>query len=235
MRPSMRSSESTFALRFAQTSTRRSSPALRFNPTPTKSPRLITEGQRHARGSQCAMKSIPYRRASFHSTKGRAATSRRRRRHGRRGSQGAGAGRLSIKRNTSGTTRRFCLLARPRCSSNSRSWANPVEYDGVRLIRPYRVRRLIGRPGPNGKFVLSAGGDLYRTACQAARHSSATRSDFASSSAPHAVPCPYSHRRSRSQRNASCRTPLGTASSPTSRTGGDGPTHPQAVAVSSKQ
>lgn len=36
------------------------------------------------------------------------------------------------------------------------------QYDGVRLIRPYRVRRLIGRPGPNGKFVLSAGGDLYR-------------------------------------------------------------------------
>lgn len=37
------------------------------------------------------------------------------------------------------------------------------EFDGVRLMRPYRVRRLIGRPGPNGKFALSAGGDLYRT------------------------------------------------------------------------
>ena len=36
------------------------------------------------------------------------------------------------------------------------------EYDGVCLIRPYRVRRLIGRPGPSGKFVASAGGDFYR-------------------------------------------------------------------------
>lgn len=38
-----------------------------------------------------------------------------------------------------------------------------TEYLGVHLIRPYRVRRLIGRSGPNGGFVLSAGGDLYRT------------------------------------------------------------------------
>ena len=39
----------------------------------------------------------------------------------------------------------------------------PVEYDGVRLVRPYRVSRLNGKPGPNGKLVLAAGGDLYRT------------------------------------------------------------------------
>jgi len=37
------------------------------------------------------------------------------------------------------------------------------EYPGVRLIRPYRVLRLVGKPGPDGKFVLSASGDLYRT------------------------------------------------------------------------
>jgi hypothetical protein len=41
--------------------------------------------------------------------------------------------------------------------------AEATEYNRVRLIRPYRVRRLTSRPGPNGKFVLSAGGDLYRT------------------------------------------------------------------------
>ena len=40
---------------------------------------------------------------------------------------------------------------------------NSAGYSGVRLIRPYRVRELTGKPGPNGKFVLSAGGDLYRT------------------------------------------------------------------------
>lgn len=37
------------------------------------------------------------------------------------------------------------------------------EFAGVHLIRPYRVLRLNGRPGPNGKFAASAGGDLYRT------------------------------------------------------------------------
>ncbi len=37
------------------------------------------------------------------------------------------------------------------------------KFNGIRLVRPFRVRRLTGRPGPNGKFVLSASGDLYRT------------------------------------------------------------------------
>jgi len=37
------------------------------------------------------------------------------------------------------------------------------EYNGARLMRPYRARRLTSRPGPHGRFALSAGGDLYRT------------------------------------------------------------------------
>lgn len=36
------------------------------------------------------------------------------------------------------------------------------QYHGIRLARPYRVQKVVS-PGPNGKFVLSAGGDLYRT------------------------------------------------------------------------
>ena len=32
----------------------------------------------------------------------------------------------------------------------------------VRLARPYRVRRVIAPAGPNGKFVLDGGGDMYR-------------------------------------------------------------------------
>ena len=32
----------------------------------------------------------------------------------------------------------------------------------VRLPRPYRVRRVIAPAGPNGKFVLDGGGDMYR-------------------------------------------------------------------------
>ena len=35
------------------------------------------------------------------------------------------------------------------------------EYQGIRLFRPYRVRR-VTKSGTNGKFILSAGGDLYR-------------------------------------------------------------------------
>jgi hypothetical protein len=34
---------------------------------------------------------------------------------------------------------------------------------GVRLDRYFRVKRLDGKPGPRGKFKLSARGDLYRT------------------------------------------------------------------------
>jgi hypothetical protein len=34
-------------------------------------------------------------------------------------------------------------------------------YSGTRLFRPYRVRR-VTKSGPNGKFVLDAGSDLYR-------------------------------------------------------------------------
>ena len=39
----------------------------------------------------------------------------------------------------------------------------PGEYHGARLIRAFRVRKIKGRPRPDGKFVLHAGGDLYRT------------------------------------------------------------------------
>lgn len=38
----------------------------------------------------------------------------------------------------------------------------PGEHFGVRLFRAFRVRRLVGRPGPKGKFVLAANGDLYQ-------------------------------------------------------------------------
>jgi hypothetical protein len=37
------------------------------------------------------------------------------------------------------------------------------EHARTRLVRPYRALRLKGKAGPGGKFVLSAGGDLYRT------------------------------------------------------------------------
>jgi len=36
-------------------------------------------------------------------------------------------------------------------------------FAGTRLIRYFRVKQIAGRPGPNGRFKLSAGGDLYRT------------------------------------------------------------------------
>src|SRR2546421_7496221 len=35
-------------------------------------------------------------------------------------------------------------------------------HQGVRLVRPYRVRRIVGKPGPGGKFILAAGSDMYR-------------------------------------------------------------------------
>ena len=35
------------------------------------------------------------------------------------------------------------------------------EYQGTRLFRPYRVKRIVTL-GPRGRFVLAAGGDLYR-------------------------------------------------------------------------
>jgi hypothetical protein len=37
------------------------------------------------------------------------------------------------------------------------------EHQGVQIVRPYRVRKVVGRTGRNGKFVLAAGSDLYRT------------------------------------------------------------------------
>jgi hypothetical protein len=36
------------------------------------------------------------------------------------------------------------------------------EYAGTKLFRAYRVKRLNGKAGPGGKFVLSANGDCYR-------------------------------------------------------------------------
>ena len=39
-------------------------------------------------------------------------------------------------------------------------------YFGVRLYRAFRVRALDGRPGPNGKFVLHARGDLLALLCR---------------------------------------------------------------------
>jgi len=35
-------------------------------------------------------------------------------------------------------------------------------YQRTRLTRYYRAQQLIGKPGPGGRFQLSAGGDLYR-------------------------------------------------------------------------
>jgi hypothetical protein len=32
---------------------------------------------------------------------------------------------------------------------------------GVRLFRAFRIRQIVGRPGPGGKFVLGARSDLY--------------------------------------------------------------------------
>jgi len=37
------------------------------------------------------------------------------------------------------------------------------EHHGVRIFRAFRVRRLKGRPGPDGTFALHAGGELYTT------------------------------------------------------------------------
>lgn len=36
------------------------------------------------------------------------------------------------------------------------------DFVGIRLFRAFRLKRLTGKAGPGGKFVLSAGGDLYR-------------------------------------------------------------------------
>jgi hypothetical protein len=35
-------------------------------------------------------------------------------------------------------------------------------YQGIRLMRYFRVKQLVGKPGKGGKFKLAAGGDLYR-------------------------------------------------------------------------
>lgn len=39
----------------------------------------------------------------------------------------------------------------------------PGEFMGLRIIRPFRVAKLLGRPGKRGKFKLHAGGDMYQT------------------------------------------------------------------------
>ncbi|MEP6608811.1 MAG: hypothetical protein ABJA83_09040 [Burkholderiaceae bacterium] len=40
---------------------------------------------------------------------------------------------------------------------------SPSEWNGARVFRAFRVRKLVGRPSPQGKFVAAAGGDLYQT------------------------------------------------------------------------
>lgn len=35
-------------------------------------------------------------------------------------------------------------------------------YCEIKLYRPYRVRTVVGRPGPGGKFSLNRGSDLYK-------------------------------------------------------------------------
>ena len=37
----------------------------------------------------------------------------------------------------------------------------PGPYYGTKLFRAFRLRKLVGRPGKGGRFVLHAGGDLY--------------------------------------------------------------------------
>lgn len=39
----------------------------------------------------------------------------------------------------------------------------PGEDFEKKLFRAFRVRKVIGRPGKNGKFVLAAGGEMYQT------------------------------------------------------------------------
>lgn len=39
----------------------------------------------------------------------------------------------------------------------------PGEWFEVKLFRAFRVRKIIGRPAKHGKFVLSAGGEMYDT------------------------------------------------------------------------
>ena len=39
----------------------------------------------------------------------------------------------------------------------------PGEWFEHKLFRAFRVRKVIGRPGKRGKFVLAAGGDMYQT------------------------------------------------------------------------
>ncbi len=41
------------------------------------------------------------------------------------------------------------------------SIVQPGEFFGLKLFRAFRVKRLNGRPGPNGRFVLGARSDLY--------------------------------------------------------------------------
>jgi hypothetical protein len=41
------------------------------------------------------------------------------------------------------------------------SIVQPGEFFGKAVFRAFRVKRLLGRPGPNGRFVLGARSDLY--------------------------------------------------------------------------
>lgn len=41
------------------------------------------------------------------------------------------------------------------------SVVQPGEFFGLRLFRAFRVKRLVGRPGNGGRFVLGARSDLY--------------------------------------------------------------------------
>lgn len=42
----------------------------------------------------------------------------------------------------------------------------PGYYAGLSLFRAFRVRNIVGRPSKRGKFVPTAGGDMYQTLCR---------------------------------------------------------------------
>ena len=135
----------------------------------------------------------------------------------------------SIRRNTSGTTQRSCLVARPRYSSSSKSWANRVRMTAFASS---------GRIGPDGLSVSQV-----RTESSFSRPAAICIEPLPSCSTPERDPtgfpfalcakCCSGSALAPSIKTATeldCRTPPGTASSRTSRTAADEPPHPQAVA-----
>ena len=43
---------------------------------------------------------------------------------------------------------------------------NPGDYFSVELYRPYRVKKLLGKPGRGGKFKLAPGSELFTMLCR---------------------------------------------------------------------